>query len=352
MDHMKRLLTALTIASTIGFAMPTLAATTILSKKQLAVPRIDWRVLPSAIRNLPQDIRGEMDCGDTSYRVWTIDVPTPDPQSSSGYAVFEARRGSIVKWKTLPGGWAASPTGSGGYNFFRCGDDGVYLVPYLSFTDPATWAQPGIQRGYVSRSNGSYYYEKSWEAITVDGIVQVPGTLTLTSTGILGDSRPATISKGRVINHTLPWYRDLNAVPRNQTGITLKADFFRLRDGYGVRETEYLCSTSEQCTEKGIKFYRIRNGESAYTQVETLPFQHARLNYVSSDDNGVTLKQWSDFRTIGLIHGLPAPLPGEYSDYRVTGAVVNENGLTVWVRYLIENTKTQRRQYWEATVQR
>jgi hypothetical protein len=377
----RQLFAVLTAVSMLGFTSPALAAPSVVFKKQLAVPKIDARILPLGARNLNQELAQEFECGDTIYRYWIIPIKQEFP-NRAGYDVFEARRGNTTKYKVS--NYSYGLYYGRNYGYIACASDGIYVidsryhprgtygqtwtirVPFADFQNDRVWNfETGVQRGYVDSSNGTYWYNPAYRPVLIDGILQLPGTLTLSGTlsngtnGVSGDSRPATIeSNGDIIRHTLPWYRNLNETPKKPVGITLKAEFYRLSDGYGVKETMLNCdgesASKDSCIEENVTFYRIRNGESAYTVVTSLPFQSlSRNSYVSQGSYGATLSRMSDYKEYALIHRLPEIKDASgYSIYSVRGSVIAENDTTAYARYLITDSRNGARQYWEVTVQK
>lgn len=365
---MKRLLSTLALVSMASFAMPTHAAPRIVSKRQLAQP-IPNSVLPIEARNKYQALVKTLTCEDTTYRVYRIKISIPEgpgPGNSTDLVITSATRGSTIKYHS---GYArAGGSGDGGYNDqpftpFACRGNGVYVaqmnyspvgsnislafIPFASFGNPAAWEK-------VNKIFRSTYPAPIPYPAIVDGIVQMPGLLTMQSDGTaIGDSRPGTIEQnGSVTLHTLPWYRDLRTNNQNVERVT----FYRLHDGYGVKETVRIEGSAAYST----NYYRIHDGESAFTQVDGLPItlelDHPCMSCyqdpaVMRTLNGVTLIK--NGKEIALIHTLPTLAPGTYDPtYEIPSGKVTETATTYIVDYQIANRQTNRAQYWRAVIQK
>lgn len=378
-----------------------LAAPSIALKKQLSVPTVPASIISniskmgwqhpstatttsglSTFKNVVLQkpvIVDEQECGENMYRMWAVgidvdatkktqptmreDEPRSNWVSHGTRYVFEARNPKSVKWHTdvmhmgIYDGNHPVPTG-----FFGCkGKDIIVRYSGLSSFHNLYQAYYGPGKiSYASVSLSSFTSDAAWKpnlpsleartdvrvrvdptVVTVDGIQQEPGFLYVsrfntTTTSISGDSRIVTNdAKEGTRAHTVPHYRDLNGITDNTEYLT--AHFFRLSDGYGVVEIYH--AYENEAWVYGYKAYRIRNGETKYTQVQSLPF--ADMSTLLLRDNGLALK--NNNQTI-LVHGLPK------DSYTAAGNVVWENDYQAYVRYTVTNVSTDKQQYWEAIV--
>jgi hypothetical protein len=348
------------------FAMPAMAAPVVISKKQIAQP-IPNSILPTEARSKYQELSKTLVCGDTTYRTYRINISRPNgpgPGNSSDLIVTSATRGASIKYHI--GSASSGGSGDGGHSEaslapIACGENGVYVtqtqysaifgsdialafIPYASFGTASAWDKANR----INRSSPALSYPA-----VVDGIMQMPGVLTVNANGMVGDSRPATIERnGSITLHTLPWYRDL----RTDTANVERVNFYRLRDGYGVKETIRIEGSAAYST----NYYRIHDGESAYTKVDNLPityeFDRPCMSCffnpsVARTANGVTLVK--NGVEIALIHRLPTlPRGTEDPIYLIPATRVVETATTYIVNYQIVNTQTNTAQYWQTTIQK
>lgn len=361
-----KMIAVFTVMTLLGLGTPVFAAT-IEYKKQLVVPSIDEKVLPVNARGLPHQLIEEVDCGDTTYRSWQVTTfRSMTPQGSFGYLVFEARRGTAAKWHIER--WSNSPSYSRSVSFFHCDeDDDVYVMLYEASSRQGWSAFRVLKVGFDRFDQASVWDfnegmqtpARAWyfgtsnriSPILMDGIVQIPGRLSVQpeNATIAGDSRPQTIEPNGVLRHSLPWYRDLNQA-KNE-GKTIDAVFYRMHDGYAVKETVYTCpssSPSSACDET-ITLYRIHDGEARYSIVDSLPVgKLAGEGYrIFMGESGVVLE--SPDHNKMLLHGLPnqseaGPI------YTVSGSMLAEDEARLYMRYLMTNIETGNQQYWEAII--
>lgn len=380
------LTTTLAIIGSFVVGSSALAAPGVVYKKQLSVPTVPattlnkiaamgWQYPTTAsstngfgtFKNvvlLKPQIISEKECGGVMYRMWAISMDRDatmktQPLISTTQApfynlrfgtryVFEARTPSLVKW-------SVDPMYKGIYDLdhpnpqtlFSC--DGKNIVIAYEIHNPRNGDTTDVFR---TVHYSSFETNTEWSGVTnivklksvtdadgkflkdVDGILQYPGYLSVTKDRIIGDSRPITASSKGLLYHTVPHYRDLTSL---SPSTNIRANFYRMHDGYGVREVSYNTETYEG----SVSYYRIKNGEASYTKVDTL-----------DTDNNISIRQDVDgifffkspYTKVSLVHGLPA------TGYTSQSNIVWETSEQAYIRYTITNTSTSKQQYWEATV--
>lgn len=387
---MKRLISTLALATMAGFALPALAAPTLVEKHQIPLPKMDAGILKSVStreftysyqdfdrnyftkkgKNLPVSaaLIKDIDCQDTTYRLWTIGLDIPAASRRVGYLVSqvsgqvyvaESSKAGKSKWKlleqkyTYP--WTDMTCASGNSVLFAwLSSSGTYTgskATYDTFSEASVWSTPR----YPSLTFG-------YQEIMMDGVRQMPGSLTVYGTQApYGDSRVLVLDGPSEGLHTLPWYRDLTAANLKSTE-SIRATFYRLSDGYGVTEIltpVYYCTVSP-CTYPSpiTTYYRIHDGESAYSIVPSLPkatlVNNARVSIHRSSINVYAPASTGiyDAYTIDLdIHGLTKEaLNSRAYDYN-RGNVAWENAKQMVVRYFV-GTSASKLQYWQAVIQK
>ncbi len=363
---MKRFLFVLTAVSAISFALPTLAAPKVISKQKIAPP-IPLLALPKDARNSVQQLIKELKCGDITYRYYLLVTQYSDQHyQSKGYAVAEAIKRSSVKRfiqtyhvSKVPGAASlndmlAAPLTCDGTDLYVMAQtyngaqgqlsETLLRIPYTSFTRASAWRiQQGITRTYLIDSGMAI------DPVIGEDVVQMPGSLKVDISGIHGDSRPGTISaNGTITLHTLPQYRNLGEITKRGYEF-LQITFYRFPDGYGVKEvTVPLIIT----TSTPALYYRIHDGESSYTQVDSLPItSFDQSAYLNRATYGLTLLD-KDRKEVVLIHGLPYFTSETISTINVTGSVISETATTYNVRYQIRDIKSGHIQYWQVVIQK
>ncbi|MFO0765158.1 MAG: hypothetical protein U0487_03915 [Patescibacteria group bacterium] len=323
----------------------------------------------------------EKDCGSVTYRLWSFNLdlkqmrkkyPNIVPSGASNeyddsfYGsiskyVFEARSGATTQWKL-------DPKGNANYSFdslLGCKNNDL-IVMNTRLTEKGAYLSGGNQE--VRTINYRYFSsDKTWnvapdtiagsyQIYSVDGIKQRPGTLVATKSAtanqitVTGDSRVATFDGGYHL-HTIPRYRDLTAIASVGEKIYIKATFYRLKDGYGVMETDLVTNK--------YTYYRIHDGEGAYTQVTSLPLD-GFSSAIEPYSSGVQLVVMNKSTTTGdytypyyhyiSVHGLPTGHNYTSNVYHVSASILWETDAQVYMRYLITDKFTGKQQYWEATV--
>ncbi len=384
----------LAISATLVVGSSAVAAPGVSYKKRLDVPTLPASVItqlkqmewayPSAtskhseglgmfknVALLKPRLAAEIECGDTSYRMWTvaldgaitkklysdINIDTAATKLSAGTQiatryVFEARKNNQVKRYVEPTAGAIysvkNPAPSANV-FFGCNGNSAILentfssprvssykrtmraISYANLTDKATWQNLAYDSGeQIVTLFGT-------EVNSVGGIKQIPGRLTITNGAIYGDSRPITIEPKRgVVQHAMPRYRELS--PSTTTGV-LQSQFFRLPDGYAVEEI------INDGTREIKTYYRIYDGEAQYSVVESLPFD---LQYrVSENERGAAIITRRDMAPT-IVSSMP--LHGYPMEYWSEGSILWETDYQLYTRYPLTNKSTGAQQYWEATV--
>ncbi|MCA9384966.1 MAG: hypothetical protein KC662_04625 [Candidatus Magasanikbacteria bacterium] len=401
---------SLAIIGTLTIGSNVLAAPGVVYKKQLNVPTVPVSIINqlkqmnwaypsktstdsqglSTIKNvelLSPELQSEIECGDTSYRMWTFYLDGQKTQKTHDDIdlnisklshdtfvgrrfVFEARKNDQVKWQIEPNDLAVytldRPTPSADAFFGCSGNDAVIenvftaprssrykrtlrVVTFKDFTKDSTWNtvaayDSGVQNNAIL----------SLGTQRVDGIKQIPGHLLFLEGRLYGDSRPVTIEPQRgIVSHGMPHYRDLRMLPANI--VNLSATFYRMHDGYAVKEDTRVLNNG--IYELRTTYFRIHDGDARYSVIDSLPFDSINKSQLSRNIDGLVLSQTINGivkRT--LVHGLPSlnlsQTGSDYweSDYGVTAIPVWETSAQVYTRYMITDARTGKQQYWEATV--
>jgi hypothetical protein len=394
----KHILLALTVVSTMGFAVPAVAAPGIVSKTELKIPaappqtilnRFYKLIYPekaaTTIKPFAVNFQEEIPCGDTVYRLWTVEknlkVPfVYNPHQGTAHtigAAYQAVRNGNVKWGTT-----VANTGSGIPSFLACNGRNVLLddafkgmleVAFEKLETPASW----------NVLNAS---ELRTELQQIDGIVQKPGKLYIGNSctnGICsnsvkyGSSRIFVMGDNALQSFSPPHYRNLldpSVSLGNFTGGYLSASFYRMHDGFLVIESVARNVFDEGCecfTESNgqvkTSIYRIHDGETAYTKLvnSVYPFSEIRTDLLpmvktqAIDPHGLVVGNWQPHLGVSaysthytekvLIHGFT---------YTNENPVIVSGLKFLWetptmyaVRYQI-NSKTGGRHYWQAVVRK
>ncbi len=354
---MKRLLTALTIASSIVFvAMPALAATEplILSKRQVPVPTFPVSILKQyRAENARPHIIEERVCEMVTYRKWKI------TEQLSYWEIGD--RGRTTKW--LPGD-SKELAGCAGRSAILAGSQTPRFetYSYYEIAPPESFSRknrPTVMStyGYTSLNNN---------VTEADGIAQRPGFYSRSNARQAADTRPTVLRSNGVIQmYSPPHYKDLSTVDV-PSGAELIVKFYRLKDGYGIEETltssyrgpTFQCGVNCDPTPEQLRWYaegytryfRIRDGEKAYSEVLNLPIvEYTPFNwsafYVFQDG----VYTYSNQNSFGLrLHKID-PMRYEVNE----GTVVQETPTTRTVRYSLVDSGTDRTvQRWEAVIQK
>lgn len=340
--------------------MPVMAQT-VTVKTQIAIPTFNSAILKQLhVESAQPRIANEFVCTTVTYRLWSI---TP---RLSYWEISE--KGKVTKW--FPGDGVKKP--------IMCNGRGLVLVTYISahLTQPAefeTALPETFGRKDREKIQGSVgYSNRNTFLVEADGIVQQPGYYDRKNISnsfpeyTALDTRPKQLNaNGTFTTHTVPRYKDLSSVVIPE-GANLLVYFYRLKDGYGVKEQLmssywgptfqcgfYCDPTPEQTfwmTNGYTKYYRIHNGEAAYTEVTSLPvFEYPYYFYGPEfvvHDNAV--------------YGLIPPPNGvrlhkiDQDRYETRdGVVINEDNVNQTVRYsLFDKTLGKIVQRWQAVIQK
>ncbi len=396
---MKRLFSALAFISMAAFAMPAVAAPYVVEKHQIPVPKVDPAILKSVSslefsytyndfdrnyftkkgKNLPVSaiLASEIDCQNTTYRTWIVGLDTPALSRRVGYlvnaytasvTVLEARQAGKSKWKIF------DPK-SGYYSaVVYCSSGNAVLINALR-TPSAGYA--GIKASFDTFDKADIWKNPAYPnmpayspELIVDGVKQFAGHLSLYGTNSTPSTKPFPYGDSRVVVlggpseglHTLPWYRDLTNVDL-KPGEAINVNYYRLSDGYGVAEIytpPYDCSVSPCKYGTPITtYYRIHDGESAYSIVPSLPTVTIINNEtVGIYKNGINVYAsggyglWLSYSIDLNIHGLSDAVLKNYSLNELNrGSVAWENAKQMVVRYFVASSLSHV-QYWQAVVQK
>lgn len=394
----KRLLLVLAVVSTMGFAMPAMAAPVIVSKTQLAIPVAKASIVnrfyallypdkaASSIKPFTVSFIEEMPCGDTTYRLWVVEKNLKTPmvymrQQGSYHSVglvYQSVRNGSSKWATATTGNYSIPT------ILGCNGRNVVITIY---------SEPG--RGTYETSFEHFSTIGAWKKVTdsvfgleqVEGIIQQAGQLYIqnwcttdgcTNRVLYGSSKTLVVNKGSIQAYNPPHYRNLtdpSIFLGSEGGSFLKVSLYRVSDGFLAVETigrnvyDDVCGCYSQSNlNPEINVYRIHDGENAYTKIAIAAATPAELTLSAIlptmkirifDAHGLVLanqtESFGGYSSVApytdkvLIHG--------YS-YTLEHPVIQGNVHILWetsqefaVRYLI-NFSTGGPQYWQAIIQK
>ncbi|MCK9361223.1 hypothetical protein M0Q28_03250 [Patescibacteria group bacterium] len=393
----KHLFVVLALVSTMGFAMPALAAPSIVSKTELKTPVVNKTILnrfykliypdKAAISSKPFSVsfQEELPCGDTTYRLWVVEknLKTPfvyAPRQGSAHnvgIVYQAVRNGVSKWATLVGN-----TGSGIPTFLGCNGNHVIIADHMT-----GMVEASIQILENPSSWSSVKNAESYQALKqMDDIVQQPGFLYMGNDCIAdvcsnkqpwGSSAVLVFKDGKMQKMTPPHYRDLldpSIDLGNFSGAYLNATFYRLSDGYLVIEVvgrNVLDSAQgifvESTVQPKINVYRIHDGEMNYSKIvsnatwteasEQLANQPT-IRAQKLDAHGLVIGKSNSFGPYAynepvtekaLVHGYTST---ESNPVYVSGVrIFNETATKYTVRYQI-SSKLGGPHYWQAVVQK
>ena len=346
----------LIVVFVIGCASPASAAS--LEKKRLVSPTISTRVLTSIKQGWKTKrifgqamIANEISCGNVFYRLWSVPIREGELMVERAF-VYEAATRGKTKWRaeTVPVSLMGDPQAA--HRLITCAGDQVVNVR------DSLWGQGNTGLSEQRLLSFSTFEKKSAWSLSrksrwsfwgrVDGLDQQVGVLRKSPRGsVEGDSRIFFVERGELVSHRPPWYRDL-AAPE-LANVSLAVEFYRLSNGYGVRE-----EITTQTEERQLKFYRIYDGEARYHEEEYIPYVSGNPGYyLEGDASGVVLKGLTQpIRVHGFSQICPAQSYlncGEYTSWR--GSVIRETSDKLYLRYqiLVDQKKPQ---YWEAVVQK
>lgn len=359
---MKRLLTALTIVSTIGFALPTSAEPALVQKQRIATPTFPASLLRQyKAESAKPIIERELACEKgVTYRDWKV---------SEKLRFLEiAVSGKTSKFYP---GWGKLETCTG-----------RAALVYLSSTGhPGTWSshtlitpekpdarKQDIVQEYRGVGTPGRVLAKA------DQILQLPGKYYLRPAGerSYGDSRPLVLKEnGTLETVTPPHYKDFSTMPPAAAGSLYEIDFYKLKDGFGVREEQRSswygptwqcgipCSpTPEQEAwewQPITKYYRMRQGETSYREVDSLPIEEYGITFpiasFNEHDAGVyfNYNDYQNNRLVGYrVHAIDTDTLGVRE-----GVVVSQTDERITFRYSLYSKSTgQTLQRWEGTIQK
>jgi hypothetical protein len=312
----------------------------------------------------------EFECSGTHYQSWFIKLDEAGISKRIGHQVFYSGLWETAYEATRDGKsvWYA-PTYSGDdyvSDVIDCSGNSLLVrlyknhnfemlkVNFDTLLRPAVWTDPL----YVNVPSSNSYGE-----VTVDGVKQFPGYARVLppKSGVLanvGESRLMVIGGPQEGIKQPTWYRDMAASDMGDNGF-IESYFFRLSDGYLVKERLYHCQGSPcDAPTDTTTWYRTHDGDSTYT-VTNDPPKIIPQKILLFTKPGLALYDMAigahGFYGVGqgiLVHGLPLAL---YNDqtlyYGSRQSMVQEVNDTYIVRYFVALSKNTL-QYWQAVIQK